>query len=380
MGGFIFGSDPEFLTEQVVLKRVELFFGNSAGNAAVAIITAVVVAFILLVAEVGWAALLIWLALVLVFVGVVLMIEVKFDEEDLNPDNAEKWLLVRMVGGSLISLMFGLAVFLLPKDAEAHYVMYLVLILITIVSLCATGFAVMPSYTLLISLVTIFPMLLFLLFQATPFYLGLSFSMMIVWGILINKSRMVSKTAIKALVINEKLKTEISNHKKTQQKLDHMVNHDFLTGLPNRKYLLERLAALLNQQYTAFAVLFLDLDGFKKINDERGHANGDWVLQHVARLLKEVLAKDQMVARIGGDEFIVLTAIEHNINRDETVKKLSERIKHQISQPLELPDGQRAGIGVSIGVIHADDSYPSAEAIIQAADMAMYQNKKAKKS
>ncbi len=382
MNGYLFGSDPEFLSEQVMLKRVVLFFGNAVGNAAVAMITAVVVAFIMLIAEVDWLALIIWLALLTFFVAVVLMTEVKFDATDLSPENAQKWLLIRMAGGSLVALMYGIAVYLLPENVEAHHVMYLVLILVTIVSLCATGFAVMPAYTYVISLVTILPMLVFLLFQGTAFYFGLAFNMMIVWGVLINKARMVSKSAIQALVTNEKLKTEITNHKKTQKKLDHMVNHDFLTGLPNRKHLLEQLTAMLaHQQRTKadFAVLFLDLDGFKKINDEMGHATGDWVLKNVAQLLKDILSKKQMVARIGGDEFVVLTPVDHDPLNADAVSALAEKIKQQLSKPIILPAGQQAQIGVSIGVIQADDAALSAEAMLQAADVAMYQNKKANK-
>ena len=200
-------SKPSDLNDRVFLKRVELFFGNAGGNVAVAMITAVIASFIMIDAGVGVLTLLLWLTGLVLSVALVLFTEVRFVEVELTAENARRWLGVRMASGALVSLMYGLLVFFYPADVQPHHVMYVVMILIALTALCATGFAVMPEYTYLISAVTIVPMLIYLLLQASVFYLGLAFTMLIIWGVLINKARLVSISAIRALEVNEQLIT-----------------------------------------------------------------------------------------------------------------------------------------------------------------------------
>jgi diguanylate cyclase (GGDEF)-like protein len=376
-------SKPSDLNDRVFLKRVELFFGNAGGNVAVAMITAVIASFIMIDAGVGVLTLLLWLTGLVLSVALVLFTEVRFVEVELTAENARRWLGVRMASGALVSLMYGLLVFFYPTDVQPHHVMYVVMILIALTALCATGFAVMPEYTYLISAVTIVPMLIYLLLQASVFYLGLAFTMLIIWGVLINKARLVSISAIRALEVNEQLITEIDNHKQTRKQLNHMVNHDHLTGLPNRKYLLEQLRARLRDEDLVtgqLAVLYLDLDGFKNINDERGHAMGDWLLKAVAERLRTALPEQHLLARMGGDEFIVLVNHQHSDQSDTDLQALTEAIRAPFREPLSLPDGHPANIGVSIGAVRASEQHRSARAIIQAADQAMYRDKKSRQS
>jgi diguanylate cyclase (GGDEF)-like protein len=371
------------LDDRVFLKRVELFFGNAGGNVAVAMITAVIASFIMIDAGVGFLTLLIWLSCLVFAVAMVLLTEVRFVEADLTSANVHHWLGVRMTGGALVSLMYGLLVFFLPKDVEPHHVMYVVMILLALTALCATGFAVMPVYTYLISAVTIVPMLIYLLLQASVFYLGLVFTMLIIWGVLINKARLVSVTAIHALEVNEQLIREIDNHKQTRKQLNHMVNHDHLTGLPNRKHLLEQLRKRLQKpspDEDHFAVLYLDLDGFKNINDQRGHAMGDWLLKAVAEQLRSALPEKHLLARMGGDEFIVLVNHQSDHQPEVDMDQLMATIRTPFKDPLPLPDGEPANIGVSIGAVWATAENRSARAIIQAADQAMYRDKKSRQS
>ena len=95
--------------------------------------------------------------------------------------------------------------------------------------------------------------------------------------------------------------------KKDQQKIRHLAYYDALTGLPNRKYFLEILEKTVQEQEAA-AVLFIDLDNFKLVNDALGHKAGDKLLQHVAERLHETRRSSDMLARLGGDEFVLLLA------------------------------------------------------------------------
>ncbi|MFC3194970.1 diguanylate cyclase domain-containing protein [Marinicella sediminis] len=369
--------------EQVFLKRVTLFYGNAGGNVAVAMITAVIASFIMIDAGVSILAIFIWLSLLVLFIALVLLVEVRFEAAVLTIDNANWWLKLRMISGGLVSLMYGLLVFFYPDQVLSHHVMYVVMLLIALVALCATGFAVMPVYTYLVSAVTMLPMLLFLMLNVSVFNLGLAFTMIVIWGVLINKARLVSITAIQALESNEKLTREIEDHKQTRKQLKHMVNHDHLTGLPNRKYLLDQLRERLQEKQqhgVSFALLYLDLDGFKNINDERGHAMGDWLLKAVAGRLRAALPEQHMLARMGGDEFIILVSMDTEDQHNMDLKPLIKAIRKPFEEPLPLPDGHPALIGISVGAVHASDLHRSARAIIQAADQAMYADKNRKRN
>lgn len=161
--------------------------------------------------------------------------------------------------------------------------------------------------------------------------------------------------------------------------LEHMANHDALTGLPNRLLLADRLhLALANAERRGeiLAVCFADLDGFKPINDLHGHLAGDEVLREMARRMTEFLRGNDTVARLGGDEFVLLVGGLHRIKDCST---FVERLLASIARPVELAGGE-ALLSASIGIscYPADGNRP--EILLQKADMAMYRAKCAGKS
>lgn len=160
---------------------------------------------------------------------------------------------------------------------------------------------------------------------------------------------------------------------RAQRDLAHQALHDPLTGLPNRALLLDRLAlalARVSRQSSTVAVLFLDVDRFKVINDSLGHSVGDELLIAVAARLEGVLRPSDTVGRFGGDEFVIVA--ESVADQDEAVA-LAERITHAVTRPVQL-GGRDVPVTISIGVVVAaagDD----AESLLRDADAAMYRAK-----
>jgi len=155
----------------------------------------------------------------------------------------------------------------------------------------------------------------------------------------------------------------------------HLALHDALTDLPNRTLLIERLErqiAIAEREPRQIAVLFLDLDGFKAVNDALGHAAGDALLIAVARKLQSLVRQTDTVARLGGDEFVI--KLDRPENRDEVVH-VAERILQTINEPLDI-QGHAIQLGISIGIAVYPENGHSAEALIRHADEAMYEAKK----
>ena len=168
---------------------------------------------------------------------------------------------------------------------------------------------------------------------------------------------------------------DITEHKLMMQRMSHMAHHDTLTGLPNRASFTEHLnqAIILSQrEQQTLAVLFLDLDHFKPVNDQYGHAVGDLLLQQVAHRIRQCLRNVDIVGRIGGDEFVVLLGnVVHLANAQQTAEKICEcvGIAYEVN-------GKILHIGVSIGIALYPLHGHNAMQLMRYADEAMYEAKK----
>jgi diguanylate cyclase (GGDEF)-like protein/PAS domain S-box-containing protein len=172
---------------------------------------------------------------------------------------------------------------------------------------------------------------------------------------------------------------DITKFWQKNERMRHLAVHDSLTDLPNRTLLVERLDHLLamtEREHRNIAVLFLDLDGFKAVNDKLGHDIGDDVLKSVAKKLLAQVRQLDTVARLGGDEFVIL--LDNPMNNDE-VAGIAARIVSIINVPVELR-GKSASVGVSIGIaMYPVDGRTTAE-LMKSADTAMYAAKLAGKN
>ncbi len=168
---------------------------------------------------------------------------------------------------------------------------------------------------------------------------------------------------------------DISEQKQLQVRLEHLAQHDPLTGLPNRALLMAHLhqaLAMAQRRQGPLSLLFIDLDGFKPVNDTHGHAMGDHLLTAVALRMRARLRESDVLGRLGGDEFLVLL----DGTGAEDAFCLGEALCHDLAQPFLLGE-VKACISASIGVSSCPEHGTTPEVLLEAADVAMYRAKRA---
>ncbi|MFZ9362968.1 MAG: diguanylate cyclase [Arenimonas sp.] len=168
---------------------------------------------------------------------------------------------------------------------------------------------------------------------------------------------------------------DIQDLKDVEEKIRHMVVHDGLTGLANRSLLESHVRAEIahaERNQSSFCLMFLDLDNFKYINDRFGHGVGDHLLQEVARRLNVTLRKSDFIARVGGDEFVILVRGMHQL---EEILGISEKIRSAICEPYDI-DGKVMKTSVSIGAAIYPEHGKDMIALERCADTAMYDSKR----
>jgi diguanylate cyclase (GGDEF)-like protein len=167
----------------------------------------------------------------------------------------------------------------------------------------------------------------------------------------------------------------IEEQKQLEEQMLYDSLHDSLTKLPNRKFLLDRLQKLIqhNRRYLdhQFAILFIDLDAFKQINDNFSHESGDRVLQEIAQRLLKCVRKNDTVARLGGDEFVILL---ESIQSLEEARDCAQRIQTMIQSPIATEEHQHY-LSASIGIIMSNNTILDPNTLLRNADRAMYQAK-----
>jgi diguanylate cyclase (GGDEF)-like protein/PAS domain S-box-containing protein len=165
--------------------------------------------------------------------------------------------------------------------------------------------------------------------------------------------------------------SDISERKSLEERTRHMAEHDFLTGLPNRILLIDRVSQAIassRRNGTQFALLFLDLDRFKFVNDSMGHHIGDRLLQEVARRLKKCVRAIDTVSRQGGDEFIILLA---DIGLPKQVARIAQNVMDEVGRTCAI-DGHEFSVTACIGISTYPNDGDDIDTLLQHADIAMY--------
>jgi diguanylate cyclase (GGDEF)-like protein len=173
---------------------------------------------------------------------------------------------------------------------------------------------------------------------------------------------------------NQQLRGEMEQRQRSQETIAYLAHHDALTGLGNRLLFHTQLSdAVANRERHGgdLAVLFIDLDGFKSINDTLGHWTGDEVLKHLSSRLRNALREGDRIGRLGGDEFAI---IQFGNEQPKEAAALASRLIEVIGSPFSV-DSQKLVIGASIGIAVADGDYQSSDQLLRAADLAMYRAK-----
>ncbi|MBB4200579.1 diguanylate cyclase (GGDEF)-like protein/PAS domain S-box-containing protein [Rhodoblastus sphagnicola] len=166
---------------------------------------------------------------------------------------------------------------------------------------------------------------------------------------------------------------DVTERHEAEARIAHLAHHDGLTGLPNRTLFRERLEAELARAHRGrgFAVLLIDLDRFKDVNDTLGHPVGDALLREVAARLKAELRDTDTLARLGGDEFVI---VEADTDEPHNATALAQRIIAAIERPFDL-EGHQVCVGASVGIAVAPSDGLDPDALVKAADMALYRAK-----
>jgi diguanylate cyclase (GGDEF)-like protein/hemerythrin-like metal-binding protein/PAS domain S-box-containing protein len=169
---------------------------------------------------------------------------------------------------------------------------------------------------------------------------------------------------------------DITRRKAAEDSIRKMAFFDQLTGLPNRRMMEDRLAQMLTlakREQRAMSLLFVDLDRFKAVNDQHGHAAGDWLLTQVASRMNSVLRTSDTAARIGGDEFVILLP---DSRKTEDAVQVAEKIRCALEQPFVMDNGVELDISSSIGVVMYPDQADNVRDLLHFGDEAMYRAKK----
>jgi diguanylate cyclase (GGDEF)-like protein len=172
---------------------------------------------------------------------------------------------------------------------------------------------------------------------------------------------------------NEDLERWMAQRKALEEQLKHQASHDHLTGLHNQASFYEHLSRALSRarrQDSMVALLFIDLDDFKLVNDSLGHQEGDRVLREVAERLKGCLREEEMAARLGGDELVVVL---EDVADASAAVRVAERFQEQLCAPSDVHDRYRLCASASIGI--AVDAPERPQQLVHAADLAMYEAK-----
>ena len=189
------------------------------------------------------------------------------------------------------------------------------------------------------------------------------------------EQRVIERTADLASA-NTQLQEEVFERMQAEQRVWHVAHHDALTGLPNRTLLHDRLQQALAQAQRGrhrVALMFLDLDRFKSVNDTLGHAVGDELLKHVGNRLKSAVRAVDTVSRLGGDEFVVVL---HEVSSPDDVVQVAEKILGTLALPARI-EGHQLNATPSIGISMFPDDGDEIVALMKSADTAMYQAKAA---
>jgi diguanylate cyclase (GGDEF)-like protein len=186
--------------------------------------------------------------------------------------------------------------------------------------------------------------------------------------------RRVAERTTELALANEELRRHIAERKALQRRLEYQASHDYLTDLHNQATFYERLSGALSRakrRGSMVAVLFVDLDDFKLVNDSLGHQEGDRVLRMVAERLKGCLRDSEMAARVGGDEFAVVL---EDLADASTAVRVAERFQERLRLPFDVSASPQIYTSASIGIAVGARERP--EELVRAADLAAYRAKR----
>ncbi len=377
-------------TQQLRAERVKLLF-QLFGAGQASLLSIVAITAVALWNEVPHVKLVVWLALVVALSLVRATVYFGYQRARPLPNEAARWEYYFAAGASMMGLLWAAFIVLFfPPSTIEHQL--LILLVITGVPVGAIG--VLSPSTLayfgyfipaMVMLMLKFSMLgsqadatlaaLVLVYGVTLLFIFRTLHNNLLENLKIkfhNQNLLQSLGVMHRIEeINQELEMELGERKRTEDRMRHLAYHDTLTGLPNRGALQEHLHLMLNQAHQEqrrVGVLFLDVDRFKNVNDTLGHISGDTVLKVCAERLVRCVRHEDIVARTGGDEFVVVLSQVHDMN---DVARVAQQIIDSLSAEISLGT-QQLRTSSSVGISLYPDDGVEAETLLKNADTAMY--------
>lgn len=304
-----------------------------------------------------------------------------FRHRSIDAADSELWKR-RFIAGSLLSAIgWGLAGVMLFPVGDVSHQLFLTMVIMGACTVAMPALAANVGGYLVFLLISATPLTLRLILELHQTAVTAGIMVCVVTALLVRMAFGMHKRLVEQLDIRfafadiaEELRVEMADRKRAEEQLTMLANYDPLTGLPNRSFFeqkLERAVARVRTGDSELAVLFVDLDRFKDINDSLGHHTGDEVLKRVAQRLQRTLGERDTVARLSGDEFTML--IEDSEDREE-VEALAERILRVIGRPMLLGSTELRVTG-SIGITMLAADSPDSKSLLANADTALYRAK-----
>lgn len=367
--------------QQVEAELTNLLFRNTRGLHVTTIIGCLLIA-ALFINTVNPVVVWLWAAFMVGSEASRALLARRFKRTEIAQADAPEWRRRFAVGNMLTAAGWGSAGVLLFVPGNETLQIILVIIILSAVAVSIPALAADRRLFVIFSLVTVTPLLVRLLWQDSPASLVAAAMLIFLFPLLTAFAMRIARQTVDELGMHfayadlaRELSGEIAVRRQAESRLLDLANFDQLTGLPNRSLLRDRLDQAIKKARRhdgRVAVLFTDLDRFKSINDSLGHHAGDDVLRTISLRLQDCLRAENTVARLSGDEFIIVIDEVENI---ESVRAISRRLLMEMSEPITLEDGTDIKLGASIGIAFFPDHGREVEALLQNADIAMYRAK-----
>lgn len=365
-GLFATGEDRKLGPGWLQAEQVKWLYTYGSLNFIAALVTAVVLS-VLLWGVSSAGALFVWLVLIVLVSAARFLLNLKFTKADPDPEEMAGWGTRYVIGVLVAGIAWGCAgAFLFPVGSLQHQVF----IAFALAGICASTVSVLAALRLgflLFSMPAMLPLLYRLVLQGD--YNSFALALLILLFLLgLTVAARQTHQAIENV-----LKLQLENLELTRE-LQYEATHDSLMGLVNQrefKRRFERLAASARANGSPYALVFLDLDYFKQVNDTAGHLAGDKLLREIGRLMKTKVRNRDTLARIGGDEFALLL---EGCSKDQALR-IAEMLHRTINTFRLDYEGKSYGVGVSIGITFTTDGSDTPPAMLKAADKACYASK-----
>lgn len=367
--------------QQVGGELTNQLFRNSRGLHVATIVGAALMA-MLFRDRISGFVLALWCAYLMITGLVRAVISVRFNRDNIPLGDAPLWLQRFQAGNLLAGLGWGTAGILLFLPGDGASQLLLTAIIVAVIAASLPSLSADRRMFVQFALLAITPLLIRHLLEGDEANLVAAALLIFLFPLLTSFALRAHRQMIDELQarfayadLARELSGEIAVRRQAETRLTDLVNYDQLTGLPNRALLRDRLEQALakaRRRKAPVAVLFADVDRFKSVNDSLGHHIGDDVLRVIAARMQKCIREENTVARLSGDEFIVVLEDFDNV---DNVRTLVRRILMETSEPIPLEDGSDVKLTASIGIALYPEHGRDVDVLLQNADIAMYRAK-----